>query len=96
VLGELYTWAFHRQTPAPVIQRIENDLRDVAVLDFDPTCAKEFGKVRGQLLMKGISVNRIDLMIASVALVHNMTLVTNNTADYQNVPGLQLDDWLTP
>ncbi len=37
-----------------------------------------------------------DLMIAAVALVHNLTLVTNNTADFQSVPGLRLDDWLTP
>jgi predicted nucleic acid-binding protein len=37
-----------------------------------------------------------DLMIASVALVHDLTLVTHNTADYQHVPGLRLEDWLTP
>jgi tRNA(fMet)-specific endonuclease VapC len=97
VLGELYTWAYHRQNPAPVIQRIENDLLpDVTVLDFDSDCAKEFGRVRGQLLQKGISVSRVDLMIGVVALVHNFTLATHNTADYQNIPGLRLDDWLTP
>lgn len=31
-------------------------------------------------------------MIASVALVHDLTLVTHNTADYQHVPGLRLDE----
>jgi tRNA(fMet)-specific endonuclease VapC len=35
-------------------------------------------------------------MIAAAALVHNLTLVTHNTADYQNIPGLRLGDWLTP
>jgi tRNA(fMet)-specific endonuclease VapC len=35
-------------------------------------------------------------MIASVALVHNLTLVTHNTADFTSIPGLQLEDWLTP
>jgi len=48
------------------------------------------------LLKQGISVSRMDLMIGSVALVHNLTLVTHNTADFQNIPGLRLDDWLTP
>jgi len=66
------------------------------VLDFDAACAERFGKERGTLLKQGISVSRMDMMIASVALLHNLTLVTHNTADYQNIPGLRLDDWLTP
>jgi tRNA(fMet)-specific endonuclease VapC len=97
VLGELYAWAFHRKDPTQVILRIENDLlTDVAVLDFDSRCAKKFGEVRGQLLQQGISVSRLDLLIASVALVHDFTLVTHNTADFQNIPGLRLEDWLEP
>jgi tRNA(fMet)-specific endonuclease VapC len=97
VLGELYVWAFQRKNPAPVIQAIENDLLpSVVVLNFDSACAKRFGQVRGQLLQQGIAPSRMDLMIASVALTHNLTLVTHNTADYQHIPGLQLDDWLTP
>jgi predicted nucleic acid-binding protein len=35
-------------------------------------------------------------MIASVALVCDLTLVTHNTADYRHIPGLRLDNWLTP
>jgi tRNA(fMet)-specific endonuclease VapC len=97
VLAELYTWAYQRQNPAPVLQRIEHDLLpDVTVLDFTAACANEFGSVRGQLLQQGISVSRIDLLIASVALVHNLTLVTHNTADFQHIPGLRLEDWLIP
>src|SRR5580704_7500303 len=58
VLGELYTWAYHRQNPTPLIGLIENDLiRDVNVLDFDSDCAKEFGRTRGQLLRQGLSVS---------------------------------------
>jgi tRNA(fMet)-specific endonuclease VapC len=97
VLAELYTWAYQRARPQPVILRIENDLLpDVTLLDFDANCAREFGKLRGQLLQHGISVNRVDLLIAAVALNHNLTLVTHNTKDYTNIPGLRLDDWLTP
>jgi tRNA(fMet)-specific endonuclease VapC len=97
VLAELYTWAFHRKNPTPVIQAIERDLLpNVTVLDFDSDCTKEFGKLRGQLLQQGITVSRMDLLIAAVALTHNLTLVTHNTADYLHVPGLRLDDWLTP
>ena|SRR2546425_4692634 len=95
VLGELYAWAYHRKNPAPVIQRIEEDLLpDVTVLEFDADCAKEFGRVRGTLLQKGITVSRVDLLIGSVALVHDLTVVTHNTADYQSIPGLRLTDWI--
>jgi tRNA(fMet)-specific endonuclease VapC len=95
VLAELYAWAFHRKDPTPVIQRIETDLlADVAVLDFDAPCAKVFGRVRGGFLQHGITVSRVDLMIAAVALTNDLTLVTHNTADYQNIPGLRLEDWI--
>ena len=33
-------------------------------------------------------------MIAAVALVHNLTVVTHNNADFQFISGLRLDDWL--
>jgi tRNA(fMet)-specific endonuclease VapC len=95
VLGELYTWAHHRPSPQPLLDRIENDLlADVRVLDYDRPCAEAFGRTRGGLLRNGVTVSRIDLMIASVALVHDLTLVTHNTRDFQNIPGLRLDDWL--
>lgn len=81
----------------PVLDRIENDLLpDVIVLEFDQVCAREFGRIRGQLLQQGLSVSRVDLLIASVALTFNLTLVTHNTADYRNVPGLRLEDWSAP
>jgi tRNA(fMet)-specific endonuclease VapC len=97
VLAELYTWAYQRVQPDPLLLRIENDLlADVSVVDFDRTAAKEFGRVRGELLQKGIAVSRIDLMIAAIALTHGFTLVTHNTADYRHIPGLLLDDWLAP
>jgi tRNA(fMet)-specific endonuclease VapC len=54
VLGELYTWAFHRKNPTPVIQAVENDLLpSVAVLDFDSVCAKEFAGSAGSCSSRG-------------------------------------------
>jgi tRNA(fMet)-specific endonuclease VapC len=47
-------------------------------------------------LRRGIQVPTADLMIVSVALVNDLTLVTHNSADYRHVSGLRLDDWLVP
>jgi tRNA(fMet)-specific endonuclease VapC len=96
VLGELYAGAFRHSNPTRLLDLIDDVLQEVHVLDFDRVCAEEFGRVRGQLLQTGIAVNTVDLMIASVALVHDLTLVTHNTADFQSIPGLRLDDWLKP
>jgi tRNA(fMet)-specific endonuclease VapC len=96
VLAELYAGAYHRPDPAPLLERIEDLLQDLQVLYFDELCARQFGMVRGSLLRQGLSFASVDLMIAAVALVHDLTLVTHNTPDYRNVPGLRLDDWLVP
>jgi tRNA(fMet)-specific endonuclease VapC len=96
VLGELYAGAYRAADPSPLLQKISELLNDVEVLSFDRECAEGFGRVRGSLLRQGISVPTADLMIAAVALAHNLTLVTHNTADFRNVPGLRLEDWLVP
>ena len=97
VLGELYAWAFKRPDPSPLLHLVDDELlRDVDVLDYDSSCAYEFGNLRGLMLREGVVVFEIDLMIASVALVHDLTLVTNNTKHFRQIPGLRLEDWLTP
>ena len=97
VLGELYAWAYRRSSPQPLLGRIETELMtDVMVLDFDRACAVEFGQLRGELLRKGLTVSRLDLLIAATARVYDLTLVTHNTQDFRNIPGLRLEDWLQP
>jgi tRNA(fMet)-specific endonuclease VapC len=68
----------------------------IDVLNFDSDCAEAFGKLRGDLQRRGFVVPPIDLLVASVAVAHGLTLVTNNTSDFINIPGLRLVDWLTP
>lgn len=96
-LGELYTGAFRRSNPDSVLDALGNDLLlNIAVLDFDAVCARRFGKTRATMLSVGVVVDPVDLMIGSVALVHDLTLVTHNVKDFENIPGLRVVDWLTP
>lgn len=80
LLAELYAGAYKHPNPAKLLALIADLLQEVQVIEFDSACAERFGQVRGTLLQKGITVSRMDLLIASVALVHNLTLVTHNTA----------------
>ena len=94
-LAELYAGAYQHSQTNRLLALIGDLRQEVEVLDFDAACAEKFGQVRGTLLQQGIAVPTTDLMIATAALVHNLTLVTRNTADFQNIPGLRLEDWLT-
>lgn len=96
VLAELYAGAYMLTQPTKILTGIVGLLRDVNVLAFDEACAEEFGKLRGQMKRQGVATNPTDLQIAAVAVVNNLTLVTNNTKDFQQVPGLTIVDWLTP
>jgi tRNA(fMet)-specific endonuclease VapC len=95
-LAELYAGAYKHSQTRRLLTLIADLRQEVQVHDFDVTCAEKFGQIRGLLLQQGTAIPTTDLMIATAALVHNLTLVTHNTADFQNIPGLRLDDWLTP
>jgi tRNA(fMet)-specific endonuclease VapC len=95
-LAELYAGAYKHSQLKRLLALIADLLQEVQVIDFDSACAERFGQVRGTLLGQGIAVPTADLMIATAALVHNLTMVTHNTADFQNIPGLRLEDWLMP
>jgi len=95
VMAELYVWAFRRPDPTEILSAIEKMLcYEVAVVNYDNDCALTFGRIRAELQREGIGVNPIDLMIASVALTHDLTLVTHNTSDFHRIPNLRLEDWI--
>ena len=66
-------------------------LAEFHLLPFDLTAAGEFDRLRNDKKVR--KTDRNDLLIACVALAHAATLVTRNTKDYANVPGLKLENW---
>ena len=95
-LAELYVLAYRLDDPAARLDAIEEVIaNEVAVIDFDADCARVAGRIRADLNRRGASVPPVDLLIGSVAVLHDMTLVTHNTADYRPISGLKLVDWLT-
>jgi tRNA(fMet)-specific endonuclease VapC len=96
VLGELLVGAYRHPTPQALLDGIKALCLEVGVLPFDELCAWRFGEVRGALLKIGRSISAVDGMIAAVAVVHDLTLVTHNVRHFEHVPGLRLEDWLAP
>jgi tRNA(fMet)-specific endonuclease VapC len=93
-VGELRTWAYRRTASRRRAIDLELFLNDVDVLTVTVDVANRFGELRAGLLDQGQATPDLDLLIAATALVHNLTLVTHNTKDFQHLPGLALTDWL--
>ncbi len=94
VLGELFAWAYRRPNPDSLLQSIADLRTEVELLVYDERSAEQFGRLRGTLQRQGIAASVPDLMIAAVAIVYDLTLITHNTADFQRIPDLRLVDWL--
>ena len=66
-------------------------LREFVVLDFTDEIAAIYGTIVEQT---GFSRRKItDRMIAATALAHGLELVTTNSRDFRDVPGLELIEW---
>jgi len=61
------------------------------VLPIDAHAAAQFK--RWQSLPGLRRVGRADLLMASIALAHQATLVTRNVRHFRKIPGLRLEDW---
>lgn len=64
-------------------------LSSVPVVPFDMACEQQLQALRAMRLRVGSR----DLRIAATALVHSVVVITRNRRDFEQVPGLRLDDW---
>jgi len=64
---------------------------DWTIQPFDDNAADRFEQLRAG----GVRIGSMDLKIASIALVHNALVLSANLQDFQRVPGLRVENWLT-
>jgi tRNA(fMet)-specific endonuclease VapC len=95
-VGELLTWAGRRDAPPRRREGIDEFLGEVETIPVGEKVAKAFAELRARQLDAGRLTPSIDLWIAATAIAHELTLVTHNTRDYEQVPGLVLTDWILP
>ena len=95
-LGELRYGADKSERPAQNHAALDAFLVPLMTVDFDADAADFYGKVRAELERRGTPIGPLDTMIAAHAICLGIPLVTNNTAEFSRVPGLQLEDWTLP
>ena len=85
----------YREPEWPETRRANLDaiLRRSATIDF---CDEELQAYRSILEHTGFSKPRVlDRMIAATALAHDLTLITIDGRDFQDIRGLKLVEWET-
>ena len=78
--------------------RIERYLSEVVwpfvpVLPYDASAARWHATERARLAALGKTPTFVDGQIAAIAYVNDLTLVTENRADFADFDGLQVEDW---
>ena len=92
-LMELYYGAFRSRQVAGNLAKVRSLEKAVQVWDLQADAAEVFGALKAELESDGTRLDDFDLGIAACALVHNLTLVSHNSAHFARVRGLRLDDW---
>ena len=89
---EAYQGVERSPHPEEAQNKLSALLDSLPVVSLSPAVAQRCARLRETLRKQGKRVNArsLDLIIAATALEYNLTLVTRNTEDYADVPGLKL------
>ncbi len=82
-----------REQNARALQKF---LLPLMVLPYDDEAAQQYGYIRAQLEREGKVIGAMDIMIAAHALALGLKVITNNTREFQRIPGLEVEDWSVP
>ncbi|MDP1610738.1 MAG: type II toxin-antitoxin system VapC family toxin [Sulfuritalea sp.] len=91
--AELVYGARKSQAFAENMQRLLALKQRIRVLPFDDAAAEAYGAIRADLERRGQLIGSNDMLIAAHALSLGVTLVTNNTGEFERVTGLSLENW---
>ena len=75
--------------------RVEQLLASLAVLPFGEPADRHYADIRTVLERAGTPIGSNDLFIAAHAHSLGLTLVTHNMREFERVPGLRREDWLS-
>jgi len=92
-LAELQRGVYRDPSVTAIRQaRLEVLLRGLPVLPFDAPAALAYGRIIAQC--GWVRGRDFDRMIAAHAMSSNSVLVTDNTADFSDIPALSMENWV--
>ncbi len=92
--AELYFGAHNSEHISENLDNIQIISETISLLPFDEAAAEKFGTIKADLKKSGLIIMDADIMIASVALANDLTLVTNNTKHFERIAELRIENWV--
>lgn len=75
------------------IENAKGLLNSISTLPFDLEASAIASRVAADLTSEGRMLEHMDVLIASIALKHNATLVTRNIKHFPRIPKLKVEEW---
>ena len=93
-VAELYYGAEKSKFKAKNREKVKRFVSTFEIVSFDEKACTAYAKIRHSLERSGTPVGPMDLLIASIGLAHNFTVITNNIKEFKRVKGLKLQNWV--
>lgn len=95
-VAELWDGVYRSRDPQRTEEENRKFLSSVRILGIGEQTCKIFGRLRSSLRQQKRQVPDFDMMIAAMALEHNLTLLTNNRKHFEQIEGLRLESLSQP
>jgi tRNA(fMet)-specific endonuclease VapC len=95
-LSELYHGAEKSAKVSQNLEVIEEFSSLIDVLPYTVKASAHYGSIRSVLERVGQPIGVNDLHIAAHARSEGLVVVTNNVSEFARVPGLMVENWVTP
>ena len=92
VLGELFYGAHKSSQAHTNIARIQEFAGDTVVLACDAATAREYGRIKNDLRIRGRPIPENDIWIAAIAMQHGLTVVSRDD-HFDEVSNLTVTTW---
>lgn len=92
--SELHFGAYNSKKQRSNLNILADIFTDLSVLDYCTQSSEIFAQTKAHLKKKGSLIADMDLMIASICIANNMTLITNNLKHCRRIKKLSMDNWL--
>ena len=88
-----YGLALHPDRAKQLEPIISSLIRMIEVVSYETNEALATAKLRATLKQQDFSIDPYDVMIAGTAMSRQLTMVTSNTAEFEKMGNLLVEDW---